>query len=364
MARTSNSFELRVRKLQGAMKKNSLDAFVVLNRPNTRYLSGFGGTASTILVTRDEVYFFTDMRYLEQAKKLAAFSSNGRNVRKGGNAEVEKILKRVKARSVGFEGQISFNQFKGLEGTFKNCELKESSELVTELRMVKSADELKSMRAAAKITDAVFAAIVEDLEPGMSELAIERRLYQLGSDLGAEGPSFPAIVAAGKNSSNPHYSATDYVIKRGDLLTIDMGFLIDGYCSDMTRTVVVGKATEKQKRIYKIVLQAEAGSARMTVAGKTGRQIDAAARRPMIRGGVEKYFPHGLGHGVGLEVHENPFMGKKCEVKMRPGFVMTVEPGLYIAGWGGIRIEDMVLVTREGNEILTRSPKGLIEVGL
>ncbi|MBN1518180.1 aminopeptidase P family protein [Candidatus Sumerlaeota bacterium] len=354
----------RIQTLRKKLKDGKLDGMLIVDRFNTRYISGFAGTASQILILRESAHFITDARYTQRAQTGQSANFEVHESRQGAAAKLlRKLLRKSGAKKIAFEGEISFGQYHDYAEAFAGVKLVEQSAMLQKMRWLKDAYEIDAIRRACKITDAVFSRLVTELKAGISEREIYNRINFLGTDLGAEGPSFPAIIASGPNSSKPHYVPGDRRLEAGDFLTIDMGVSVRGYCSDMTRTVVIGKASDEQRRVYECVRKAEDCAFKALAVDKRGQEIDEEARRVLRTQNLEDRYPHGLGHGVGLEIHENPYMNKTCSTKLKAGMIITVEPGVYIPGWGGVRVEDTALLTENGPERLTESTRELVEIG-
>jgi Xaa-Pro aminopeptidase len=353
----------RIKKLQAALKREKLNAMIVWSRTNTRYISGFTGSTSMIVVLPQRAVFFTDFRYFEVASKTIKGLKVIEQERGDGVKEAGEVLKRARAKRVGFEAACTYDLWNNMRETFDGMELVEASGLFTGLRIIKSGLEMSALRQAVKITDRVFSILCNEIKTGMTEAEIEWRIRLLHRELGASGESFAPIVAAGPNGSCCHHVPGDRPLQKGDLVIIDMGCIVDGYCSDMTRTIVMGKATAQQKKIYKIVKDAQERAVRAMTPGKAASKVDAVARNHITKHGYGKEFGHGLGHGTGLEIHESPFLNaKNTKLKLAPGMVSTCEPGIYIPGWGGIRVEDIVQITKNGPKILCTSTKELLEL--
>lgn len=237
-----------------------------------------------------------------------------------------------------------------------------AGEELNRLRIVKTEKELASLARAEAIGDQAFTRILSDIRPGVTELEIAAKLDYYMKEAGAVGNSFDTIVASGLHSAMPHAIPSEKKIEAGDFVTMDFGCVYEGYCSDMTRTIVVGKADGKQKEIYRIVLEAQLAALQVIKAGMTGSEVDAVARRVIAEAGYGEYFGHGLGHSVGLFIHEEPRLSPKCHEVLRENVIQTVEPGIYLPGFGGVRIEDLVCVTADGCRNFTHSPKELIEL--
>lgn len=344
------------------MRRERLDGLIVTGPANIRYLCGYSGSSGMLWATPRETVFFTDFRYQEQIK---------REVRAGRRVIIKKSLLDDllaqpgirKARRMGYEsGHLLCSQLERIARDVPARRLKPTAGLVEAVRQVKEPGELALMARAAAIADRAFSAIVKLIKPGMSERMVAAQLDFFLKSYGADKPSFDSIVAAGPNSALPHAQPGDRKLRRGDFLVMDFGARYRGYCSDMTRTVCIGKPTARHLEIYGLVQRAQAAGLKAARPGVQGRAADGAARAVIEEAGYGRYFGHGLGHGVGLEVHEGPRLGKTSQDFLRPGHAVTVEPGVYLPGWGGVRIEDLVAVTPAGCRILTRSTKKLITI--
>lgn len=345
-------------RLAEAVAAEGLDALIVgdLVRPgdsgrdagaDVRWLTGFGGTSGLALVGAEERVFFTDFRYEERAESEVAdgFERVVVKARLLGD-----LAKRARGR-VGFdEAQTSVRSLHKLEGEVgEDVELVATEGLVSRLRRIKDAEEVEAIAAAAAITDEVYEWLCEQGFAGKTErqigLAAEVRMRELG----AEGPSFPPIVAAGANAAIPHHDASEREVAEGELLLIDMGSIVRGYCSDSTRTFAVGEVGEAEREVYGLVNGAQQLGLDAVAPGVSGRDADGASRAPIEAAGHGERYGHGLGHGVGLEVHEAPRMGKTSEDTLAVGDVVSVEPGIYLPGRFGVRIEDLVVVQDGGH---------------
>ena len=358
---------MRLEKIRALMRNENLDAVIVTDPKNRRYFSGFSGSAGMLAITVESQQVFTDFRYFEQVKieapdydlvelesALVIYESLVRAIKENGVG---------KGGRIGFEGgYVIFNVYKKLAEFFPDNELVPIS--LDGCRMVKDEEELRLIKKAAAIADEAFNQVLVHIKPGVREIDVALELEYFMRKLGAEKPAFDTIVASGHRGALPHGMASSKVLEEGDLVTIDFGAVYQGYHSDMTRTVALGKSDAKQREIYSIVLEAQLTGLGALTAGKTGKEVDAAAREVIEKRGYGKYFGHGLGHSVGLAIHELPSLSPKSEIKLEPGVVVSVEPGIYIPDWGGVRIEDLVLVLPDGKEILTTSAKQLIEINI
>ncbi|MBX6395403.1 MAG: aminopeptidase P family protein [Alicyclobacillaceae bacterium] len=350
----------RVARVQKELEKRELDALLITEPHNRRYMSGFTGTSGYVLLSRDDAVFLTDFRYVEQAQSQVV---GMRVVRHGVQVAetLREILQEWGVQRLGFEQEhVSVGQWERLRSALAPVELVGTAGVVEEIRAIKDEGELALLRKAASIADQAFRAVLDLVRPGVRERELALALERYMQDLGASGPSFDTIVASGWRSALPHGVASDKPLEKGDLVTFDFGCVYEGYCSDLTRTVAVGHIDDEKRRIYEVVLEAQQAALEEIRPGMTGREADAVARRRIEAAGYGEAFGHSLGHGVGLAIHENPRLAVQSEEVLRPGMVVTVEPGIYLPGVGGVRIEDDVVITAEGCVRLTYSPKELL----
>lgn len=340
------------------MRAEKIDAYVVMRPENGRYLSGFSGGEATLYITLEKAYLLTDFRYIEQAKAQAP---DFEIIMTGQDhfSFLEEMGQQ--AQRVGFEGDyVTYVDFGKLKDVFSQAELLSLPNLVSYLRSVKDKSEIGWIRQAVRIADDAFAEVLKTIEIGQTEEEIGLALEFSMRRAGASGGSFEFIVASGVRSAMPHGVASSKRIQWGEFLTMDFGAIYQGYCSDMTRTVFLGEPEDKHREVYGIVLAAQRAGIEAVTPGRTGKEVDAVARKLIAEAGYGDYFGHGLGHSVGLVIHEGPYLNIREERVLEPGMVVTVEPGIYIPDWGGVRIEDIVLVTENGCEVLTQSPKEFI----
>lgn len=351
-------------KTYEVMKRLQADAIVVSEGNNMRYLSGFRGATGYLYLTRERQVLLTDSRYTVMAKAEAPDFEvieiqSGQTYGELLFAEMEKDG----AKQVAYEDAYMLCQtFAQIQ---EKCENRLTIPLGKELdllRAVKEEWELEYLAKAEAIGDAAFAHILNVIKPGITEMAIAAELEYFMKMHGAETLSFETIVASGPNSAMPHAMPSERKLEKGDFVTMDFGCKYQGYCSDMTRTIVLGKANEKQKEIYQVVLDAQLSSLAALKAGLRGCDVDKVARDIIANAGYGDCFGHGLGHSVGLFIHEEPRLSRLCTDILLPNMIQTVEPGIYVAGFGGVRIEDMVVVTEDGCRNLAVSPKELIEL--
>ncbi len=349
--------------LQKFLSKNNLDAVIVKKLENVYYFSGFTGTTGMLLITKKGEYLLTDFRYIEQANGEAA-NYKVINCVKNVYTAIIEILEQDQSLNVGFEGEyFTYNDYFKLNKLKKNLKYKNIN--LDELRSIKDEEEIAHLRKAVNIADRAFEHILSYIKPGRSEIEVAVELEIFMRRLGSQKNAFSTIVASGIRGALPHGVATEKIINEGELVTLDFGAVYKGYHSDITRTICVGPVEEKQQQLYDFVLQAQLLGVKTLKPGVSGQFVDEVVRRYIMNGGYGQFFGHGLGHGVGLEIHEFPRLSpaSMCD-SLKPMMVVTVEPGVYLPGWGGIRIEDTVMVTTEGCEVLTKSSKHLIEIDL
>lgn len=335
------------------------------NPANRRYLSGFTGTAGVVLITAKEAYLVTDFRYIEQAQRQAEGYTIVRHTHDM-LTKLAELITKERIHKLGFEqDHLSFGQYRLFKEALQesSCQLEPTSGLVEKLRLTKDEQEIELIKKAVQIADHTFEHILKFLKPGLTEREVANELEWTMRKLGATSSSFDIIVASGARSALPHGVASDKVIEEGDMVTLDFGAVYQGYVSDITRTVAIGEPHPKLKEIYEIVLEAQKRGVAHIKAGLSGREADAICREYIASHGYGEHFGHSTGHGIGLDVHEGPTLSTKSETILQAGMIVTVEPGIYIPGLGGVRIEDDVLITEDGNEVLTQSPKELLCIG-
>ncbi|PKL48785.1 MAG: Xaa-Pro dipeptidase [Candidatus Riflebacteria bacterium HGW-Riflebacteria-2] len=350
----------RINSLRGKFNKD-FDALLVTNPRNIRYLCGFSGSCGSLLITSDKAVFFTDFRYQEQSVAEVGKAARIVVFKKSLLDSLQKEIKKLKITRLGIEKSMSLNLFLAYAENLK-IDLIPTESLVEELRQRKDADELACLKKAFSIADAAFADLMKVIKPGMRETEVAAHLEFFMKMRGSEMPSFDTIIASGPNASKPHAQPSSRKIKKGEMVKIDFGAVSGGYHSDMTRTVFMGKATAKFKKVYNTVLKAQSEAVKALKAGVVCKKVDAVARQIITDAGYGEYFGHGLGHSLGLDVHEMPALNKKCKDKAEPGMFFTVEPGIYLPGWGGIRIEDTYMVRADGLLRLTNTPNSLLEL--
>ncbi|MGA8553292.1 MAG: Xaa-Pro peptidase family protein, partial [Candidatus Acidiferrales bacterium] len=340
------------------------DALLVTHLPNIDYLCGFTGSNALLLVESAGATLFTDPRYTLQAREEVTDAKI--SIAKQGLIEAlgNVLACRRRRMRIGFAPtQLTVAQKKTLESLSGNriCWIQASLE-VEKLRAIKDAREQALMRGAAALISKVWTEVVAGIKPRTSELAVAAEIEHAMKLQGASGPSFDTIVASGERSALPHARPTPKLLKKNELVVLDQGAILRGYCSDMTRTVFLGRAPARLRSLYQVVLEAKEAATAAIRPGIKAREVDAAARRVLERQKLNRYFTHSTGHGLGIEIHEMPRLGKHEDTLLQEGMALTVEPGVYIQGLGGIRIEDEVLVTAKGAEVLTSASREFLEL--
>ncbi|MBE6022419.1 MAG: aminopeptidase P family protein [Cellulosilyticum sp.] len=355
----------RVKKLQDYMMQHEIEGFVVGSAPNRMYLSGFTGSSAMLLISlNQEPIIVTDFRYMEQVSKQCPDFKSIDQKQKGTLGAILEQAEQMGLKKVAFEAEhVSFSTYENMQRA-EAIKWIPTKGVIEGFRQIKEESELEKLAQAEHIGDLAFKAIVPFIEKhwkdGLTENEVALEIERVMRQNGASGTSFSTIVASGAKSSLPHAVPGNEPLKKGDFVVMDFGCVYEGYCSDMTRTVVIGEASEKHKEIYETVLSAQKAALEGIRAGLKGKEVDAMARDYITKAGYGEYFGHGLGHSVGIEIHENPRFSMMEEQVIESGMVITVEPGIYLPGFGGVRIEDMVVVTKDGIKNLTHSPKELI----
>jgi Xaa-Pro aminopeptidase len=349
----------RLNRVLEVMAKEQVDCVIIKDETTIRYVTGFSGDSSLFYLDRYKGILITDGRYTEQAKHemkmFQVLEYTGRIWACA--AELAKD-----AKVVGFDGAcFTYSDYVGLKELLSKETYMQSVDF-SGIRQIKDNKELEMMVHAARIADEAFFKILDDIKPGRTERSLAGRLEYYMRALGSEKVSFDTIVASGVRSALPHGMASDKVIEVGDFITFDFGAVYKGYHSDMTRTVVLGMAMDWHKEIYSVVQEAQYKGMKAARTGMTGRELDAIVRDSIAACGYGDYFVHGLGHGVGLEIHELPNINKRGNAKLETGMIFTIEPGIYIPGKGGVRIEDTVVLTEDGAKALNGVKKQLIEI--
>ena len=344
----------RIEKVREKLSSNNIDGFISFKRENIRYLTGFSGSTAVAILTENVAFFLTDFRYKTQAEEEVNSSFEIRECKKNIDS-VSKIVSSLNLKKIGFESHLPYSTYNELQGKLNSTPLIPIKNMVEDVRMLKEPLEIEFIRKAIGIIERAFKTIKKIVKAGSeeNEIAIEME-YQLRKE-GAEGIPFDIIVASGERGALPHGVASNKIIKDNELVILDFGSRYNGYNSDCTRTLSSSRLDERQKDIYSIVLDAQRETIKSIKPGLKASEIDSKARRFIKDAGYGEKFGHSTGHGVGLEVHENPKIAEGQDDMIKEGMVFTIEPGIYIHGWGGVRIEDMILVTKEGCEVLTSS---------
>lgn len=362
----------RQEKLRARMATEGVDALLVSNLTNVRYLTGFAGSNGYVFLTKNATRFYSDGRYATQAAQMVKEAEI--HIAPTHSAVVEDlndITRSEKLARVAYEAShvtvssrgAAWEPPPGLDKVmsyFEGAELIPGEGWVEELRKIKDPEEIASIRAAAQMGDEGFAFILDRIKPGVREIDLALELEFHLRSKGSVGVSFDPIVAAAERSALPHARPTDRMVEQGRYLLFDFGCVVDGYCSDMTRTVVIGPLDDRHREVYETVLESQMAGIEAAGPGVTCGDVDGAARRVIEKAGYPKAFMHGLGHGVGLDIHEAPSLKTGFAEQLMPGHVITIEPGAYFEGWGGVRVEDLAVVTEDGLEVLSKAPKDLI----
>jgi Xaa-Pro aminopeptidase len=354
--------QLRRTRRVARLPEVGVDALVITRLPNVRYLTGFTGSNGLVLVTAAETVFFTDGRYTEQSRHEVP-DLNRVTALHGFVAPMANHCTRLGVSRLGFEAHgVTVDQHRRFGDALEGVELVPLGEEVERLRWAKDPDELELLRRAQAATDLAFDDILERLAVGVTERQIALAIEQLLRRDGADGLAFESIVAFGENAAEPHHSPNHRVLVEGDVITLDFGALVGGYHADMTRTVSFGQPPPELRKIHDVVREAQQAGVDAVRAGVLGRDLDRTVRGAIEDAGYGEAFTHGLGHGVGLEIHEGPRLGREFDDELPAGAVITVEPGIYVPGLGGVRIEDSVEVTDEGCRVLGSSTRELLEL--
>ena len=361
------NFPVRLKRLRERLASAGLDALLISHLPNIRYLCGFTGSAGFLLVAESANVFFTDSRYNRQAHeqvKGAKVVIARKTVWSALGEGISERLTRSKGRVLGIEAEhLTVAERKRLANLLPSgLRLRNVPALVERARMVKDDDELKLIRAAVHLGATLFDRAIEVLKPSVTEAEVAAEMEYVARRAGAEAMSFPTIIASGARSALPHGRATDKPVAAGGFVVCDFGVILDGYCSDQTRTVWVGAARKEARSAYEAVREAQAAAIAAVRPGGSVGEVDAAARKLLRGAGLGRYFTHSTGHGVGLEIHEAPRIAAGQKEVLQPGMVITIEPGVYFPGKWGVRIEDMVVVSEKGCEVLTPTAKDFLVV--
>ena len=350
-------------KIAAQLESHDLDGMLLTNEANRFYASGFhsAGTDGMALVTREQCYYFTDSRYTEAAQRhVQGADIQEVGAGRGYSVLLKEAIQRHHIRRLGFEDAYMTVREHDLYAKALPCQLVPAADLLAQLRDVKDPEELEIMVAAQRIAERALTDILNEIRPGVTEKEIAARLQYLMLHYGAENMSFDPIVVSGPNGSLPHGVPSEKVIQSGEFVTMDFGCIYHGYCSDMTRTVAVGSVTEEMRQVYDTVLAAQKAGIEAARAGATGRAVDGAARAVIQQAGYGPYFGHSFGHGVGVEIHEGPNATPSNDKPLPAGAVISAEPGIYLPGKLGVRIEDVLYLTEGGCQNLTLAPKELL----
>ena len=356
----------RTQKLRRKLDAEGLDALLISQPENRFYLSGFSGSAGFLIISRDHAFIATDFRYYEQSARQCPDYTLLKMAGPKPFGWFHEALAEIKPRRLGFEASdASFSFYSAIKRSIADLPSEERPRLmstrglVETLREVKGSDEIAEIGRAASFADQALAQVVPAIEPGMTEKQVAWELEKAMRDAGADSISFDTIVASGPNGALPHHHPSDKAIQSGEPVVIDMGARINGYCSDITRTIVVGAADEQLDKVYNTVLDAQLNAIDAVRSGMTGHDADSLARTVIDDAGYGERFGHSLGHGIGLAVHEVPVVGPRGSSVLGKDMVFTIEPGIYIPGWGGVRIEDMVVLENGKVRVITKTPKGI-----
>lgn len=360
MTPSNNTIQKRLSAIRQKLPEWNVDGVLINTPSNRRWLSGFTGSSGFLIITADRALLGTDFRYWSRAAREAP---DYELVKTEGSIRqrAAMLLKESSASSLAVEGAMTLNELALLENLEEfPIDYKPVRETIEPMRQSKTAAEIEAIKAAAAITDQAMSAVNEIIRPGMSEKQVAWELEKMMREAGAESMAFPVIVASGPNGASAHHSAGERKLEVGDSIIVDMGASLNGYQSDLTRTFYLGNEPDETFwDVYNLVHEAQKAALSTIRAGASGFAVDKAARELITAAGYGKQFGHGLGHGLGLEVHEDPRLSYTADEneKLPAGTVVTIEPGIYIDGWGGVRIEDLVMVTDSGIELLSRSPK-------
>ena len=353
----------RISKLRESLRQEGLDALIVSSIHNIRYLTSFSGSNALCVVKQKEADFLTDGRYAEQARDEVSRRFKRTITALGLYEGIAKQRLLHGCKKVGFESHyVSYAQYRTIKKLCPSVSFVPTMDLVERLALLKDVGEIASIQKAVDISDKVFGEVLSMIKPGMEERTVAAEISYLHKHFGAEGDSFETIVASGSRGSLPHARASSKRIQKGEMVTLDFGCVVNGYNSDITRTLAVGRASRRAREIHRVVLDAQTCAIDAARGGMSARELDAVARTQISRAGFGKYFIHSLGHGLGLHVHERPRISSLSKEHLQAGNVITIEPGVYIPNFGGVRIEDDILLTETGCRVLNSAPKELLIV--
>ncbi|MBR92464.1 MAG: aminopeptidase [Dehalococcoidia bacterium] len=350
----------RIKNIRNYLSEKKLDGIIISNEENRFYFSGLRSSAGFLFITMNDLYLFTDFRYTE----LASSEAPGWNIQKITSrlGWLPEIIKKLRVSNVGFESEfITVNTFNLIKDTINSSDVEvtliPTTDIVLTLRAVKDEEEIKLITKAIEIGDKAFEYTEKNIEIGMTEKEVAWIFEKSVREQNAESISFDTIVASGKNAARPHHATGDSKIEANSTIIIDCGAKYNGYCSDLTRTIVIGDAEEKIKNIYDIVHMAQLSAIDLVKVGMTGEECDSIARKIISEAGYGDFFGHSLGHGIGLDVHENPNVGPRSKYIIQNNMPFTVEPGIYLQGWGGVRIEDIVIIIDNKTQVISKAKK-------
>jgi Xaa-Pro aminopeptidase len=352
----------RLARLRGKLREEGLDAFLVTSLPNIRYLSLFSGSHAFCIVTAETAVFITDTRYALQSRQEVKGFRRFTATRDVYAAAAQRNLLRG-CRHVGFEDSgLTYTRYRLLKKLFPSVSFRPTSDVVEELALVKDEQEIAEIQKAVDISDRTFCEVLGIIRPGVREIDIAAEISYLQRKFGSDHDAFDVIIASGERGAMPHACPTKKRLRRGEFVILDYGCTVSGYGSDLTRTVAVGSVTRRSREIYDAVFDAQCEAIAAVRGGMWAKDLDAVARKSIAARGFGRYFIHSLGHGLGLHVHERPRISAQSGERLRSNSVITVEPGVYIPGFGGVRIEDDVLINDTGCRVLNRAPKHLMVV--
>lgn len=350
----------RIKKIREKLQERDLDGLLITHLPNVRYLTGFSGTNGLCLMGSHQAYFLTDFRYEHQSHEEV----KGMRIAIAKNSLFEELEKKKLLRGmrrVGVEGNyLPYAEYQKLKTTFKRVRFIPQADLVESISAIKDEREIELITKAARISDRVFQEVLELLRPGIREVEISAEISYLHKTSGGERDAFETIVASGPRGALPHGVASEKKIRKGEFVTLDFGCVYRGYCCDITRTVAVGEPGRRLREVYRVVYNAQVNAIEAAKAGVVAKDLDKVARGYISKKGFGKYFGHSLGHGIGLQIHEPPRISSQSNYKLQQGNVITIEPGIYLPGIGGVRIEDDVVVMNGKSLVLNKAPKELI----
>lgn len=349
----------RIERLREALKEQKLESAVITSVENRRYFADFAGSSGALVITPSTAILLTDFRYIEEAKALSDYYEVTQH--KGGELlpSVTETLKKLNISSAGLEDSFPIGDMKVLKRDFAQCHFSLIEQTIMAIRLIKDESEIENIRKGVQLCDLAFDHITRFIKPGMREKEIGLELEYVMKKNGADGIKENHVIASGERSSLPHGQATNRIVSQGEFVKMDFGAKVNGYYTDFTRTVVLGEPTEKQKKVYDIVHHAQEATLQKMGPHKVCNELDEIGRSIIRNEGYGDHFGHSLGHSLGLHIHEKPAMRSTDDTVLQPGMVLTVEPGIYISGWGGVRIEDLVVIREDGIENLTKAVKEL-----